>query len=619
MCGVFAMFLNRPLNDADIRLGRMGTAAVRHRGPDHGGEWMDRASGVYLGHRRLAIIDLSPASDQPMVRDGTAISYNGEIYNYRDLRDRLAGTTTFTTAGDTEVLLAAWRAHGPAALPLLDGMFAFALWDGQAAWIACDRFGEKTLYIATVPSGVILSSELAPLVALLSPTADYSPERIIPLVALGYVPAPLTMYPSIRRLAPAQALRITRGVAEAPTTYWEPPVATPGRSAAQPLSERELDRLHEILVESVTRRVEADVEPCLFLSGGVDSALVAAMLARDMHRSVRCITVSFPAGATHDESAGAKHVADTLGLEHEVLLSRDDPGSVSANYLYGLFGQPTDNLSTASVHQMATAAGRRGYRLAITGIGGDEVFFGYLKHQLLYKRRRYFGLPAWTRRMMGAALAPLDARLTAAAAFRNLYPFPDAERYLAVKNLPAYRLLRSLPGLPQWAERAYGGEGGPLEYAVPRLDLKDTMPNSQLNSLDVGSMRASLEMRTPFLSGPVVEAVAEFDPRSFLAFGQKSVLRRLLARYLPARSGDEGKRGLSFPPDRFLRHYSKAPSVPGVPASLAEAIWQRRDEARGWRRLATRLVLTAEFPSWLAAQATAAESLRTPINAPLAS
>src|SRR5215213_4628822 len=163
MCGVFACFLRRPLTDKDIALCRAGTAALRHRGPDHGGEWMDRAAGVFLGHRRLSIIDLTPSANQPMHRDGAVLSYNGEIYNYREVRDRLvAKGTRFVSQSDTEVLLAAWAANGARALDDLDGMFAFALWDGESGWLAVDRFGEKPLFYANTVDGTYVSSELTP-------------------------------------------------------------------------------------------------------------------------------------------------------------------------------------------------------------------------------------------------------------------------------------------------------------------------------------------------------------------------------------------------------------------------------------------------------------------------
>ncbi len=560
---------------------------------------MDRSAGVYLGHRRLAIIDLSQGGHQPMLRDGLAISFNGEVYNYRHLRDRLsAAGERFQTKSDTEVLLAAWRRQGVQALETVDGMLALALWDGSDGWLAVDRFGEKSLYYATTPAGVYVSSELPVLVRLLAPSVDMSPSGLLAFYALGYVPAPATIYANIRRLRPGHSVRIARGEAQIPVRYWTPPFGIPGRGRPRPLSERELDKVQEALVESTRMRLEADVEPCVFLSSGVDSALIAGMMTRDLGRQAQCITVSFPVGAASDETAAARSIAGRLGLKHEAVESRDDPQAIGVDYMFGLFGQPHDNLTVASVHQMAAAAAGRGFRLALTGMGGDEAFLGYLKYGLFYKRRHYFNLPYGLRRAAGALASPLAPAIPAARAFSSLCAVPDAERYLAVKNLPAYDALRAVPGMAEWARDSFGAWPGPIEYDVPHHDVLETMPNSQLTTLDLGSMRASLELRTPFLSHRVQELVATFDPRSLLAFGQKSVLRRLLHRYLPPDAIESRKRGFSFPSDRFLSQFTRVPAAPGVPQATAERIWKRRLEARGWRNLATRMAISAAFPAW---------------------
>lgn len=605
MCGIFALFLRRPLQSGDINLGRAGRDMMRHRGPDSGGEWMDAGAGVFLGHRRLSIIDLSSASQQPMVRGGSVIAFNGEIYNYRTLRERLASRVAFTTKGDTEVLLRTWQAYGEGALDLVEGMFALAIWNQDAATVATDRFGEKPLYYATAAEGVYVSSELPPLVSALRPDIDDDPTWRAAFMGLGFIPSPRTAYRSIRRLGPGEVMRIVNGVAETPRRYWQPPRAVPGRGRPQPLSERDLDKIQGVLVDSVLLRLEADVEPCVFLSGGVDSSLVAAIIARDLDRRAATITVSFPDGATHDEGDDGRDVAQKLGLDHELLVSNDTAESVGSDYYFGLFGQPSENLTSASVHQMARLATERGFRLGISGVGADEVFLGYLKHKLTYEWRYAFGLPQTMRLALAWILAPLQGQSSSARTFRDLCGVPDSQRYLAVKNLPAFAALATIPDLAAWAEHEFGSRREPLYAAIVRYDLEQVLVSSQLTAIDHGSMRASLEMRTPFLSRNVQDLIATFDPRSLLAFGQKSVLRRLLRRYLPDEVAGRRKRGFSFPPDRFLLHYPDQPQPAGVPAGAASVIWRRRDEARAWRRLATRLVLLDQFPQWVHATAAA--------------
>ena len=570
---------------------------LAHRGPDNGGEWMDRANGVFLGHRRLSIIDLSAASNQPMTRANLTVSYNGEIFNYRTLRDQLH-CERFSTAGDTEVLLASWRNFGADGLPRIDGMFAFALWDGTAGWLAVDRFSEKQLYVVENGDGVFVSSEPLPLVRLLSLRPDVSQRNISAFLALGYLPAPDTFYPGMTKLQPAQVVRVTRGVAEPPHRFWTPPYGTVGRTRPVPLTERELDRLQEALVASMERRLEADVEPCLFLSAGIDSSLIASILAKDLGRRARCITVSFPEGATRDEAADAVQIAAALKLDHEIVVNRDDPAAADCDYYLSLFGQPNDNLTTASIQQMTRCAVDRGFRLGLTGFGADELFYGYLKHSFFYRRRRFFRIPSSLRRPTAWALSAISPPHTGAQAFADLCGVADAEQLLAVKNAPTYAILRTIPGVQQWAVETFGARLLPIEYAVPRFDLENTMPNSQLSSLDLGSMRSSLELRTPFLSPDLMNVVAEFDPRSLLAFGQKSVLRRLLSRYLPRELWDRKKHGFSFPADRFLQNHAQPITVPQVPSEVVRAVWARQSQARGWRRLAVRMQMAARFQDW---------------------
>ncbi len=597
MCGVFALFLRRPLTERDVVVGREGTASLAHRGPNNGGEWLDRRAGVYLGHRRLSIIDLSASSNQPLARDSHVISYNGEAYNFPELRARLEGLgARFTTTGDTEVLLEAWRHFGPASLDVIDGMFAFALWDGEVGWLAVDRFGEKSLYLADTPDGLYVSSELRTLVKLLGP--ETNDRWLLPFLSTGSVLAPDTAYRNITRIPPGTILKVARGRIVSRQRYWTPPRGEPGRGKIHPLTESQLDRIQETLADSLRARLAGDVRSCIFLSGGVDSSLIAAMMARDLGQTPDCLTVSFPTGATHDEAAASRWVAAALGLPHSVVVAADNEYREPARYQFGMFGQPSDNITVGAAEQMGAVAVAQGCTFGIAGVGADEVFYGYMKHQLLFARRFFLNLPESLRLALTTASAPVSWASSKVTAFRGVCGVPDAERYLAVKNMPGYDMLRRVPGVQEWAQLEYGAAIEPIEYAVPRYDLERGMPNSQLVAADVGFMRASFEMRTPFLSAKLVELVATFDPRSLLAFGQKSTLRRLLARYLPERRNDQ-KRGFSAPPDQFLAHYHAVPEVHGVPPQVAEAIWRRRDESRGCRQIAVRLVLASELPAWL--------------------
>jgi asparagine synthase (glutamine-hydrolysing) len=299
-------------------------------------------------------------------------------------------------------------------------------------------------------------------------------------------------------------------------------------------------------------------------------------------------------------------------MNHTVLTSPDNPGHITSNDIFNLFGQPHENLTVAAVCQMAMAARRKGFRVGLTGMGGDELFFGYAKHASCYRNRTFYNLPQWLRLSLAVAIKPVECLNHRLEAFGYLFGVRDFERYLALKNLPAGLALRDLPNYQEWAAARYSRHDQPFEMIVPAIDLEDTLPNSQLPTYDVGSMRASLELRTPFLSRKLQELVASFDSRSFLAFGRKSVARRLLNRYLPEGTIDNAKRGFVYPPERFVRQYGNViPLSSGLPQPLVSRIWSRRSE-KGWHRFAARLVLANDFSAWWAADDAVSSSMRGP-------
>ena len=596
MCGIFALFLKRPLDEADIALGRAGRDALAHRGPDGVGEWLDRAAGVYLGHRRLAIIDPTPASDQPLRRDGWVIACNGEVYNYPELRGELERCGHgFLSAGDVEVLLAAWMEWGEQALDRVDAMFAFAVWDGRRAHVAVDPFGEKPLYYAETKDGVYLSSEIGPLAQLLDLTPELKGENLAAFLSFGYVPPPATAYRQVSRVDAATKITIENGAIVATRRYWTVPAFAPKGERAAPLSAGELDRLNEALIDSVRGRLLADVPLCLFLSSGVDSALVAAIASRELGASPRCVTVSFPRGQTADESADAAAIAAHLDLDHRVIESDDAAAAIGPDAVLDLFGQPCESLTSLSVHQMCRAAARS-HKVGLTGSGGDEIFMGYGKHAHFFRFRRLYGMPEPVRLLLGNLARPLAGRSARLQRLGYDFGVRDCERYVAQKTFPTIGWLRKLDDFQAWCSKSFGDEKAPLEYLVAGYEITMSLPGLRLVAMDVGSMRAGVELRTPYLSRALVETIAEMDPRAFFAFGQKHVLRQLLARYLPAHLFDRPKRGFVFPQDLYLERYGNGvPEVPGVADHLVEEVWRRRNGAEGWRRSAVRLVSLGRF------------------------
>lgn len=589
MCGIFGLVLRRPLSAADVAAGREGRDALAHRGPDDAGEWSEPDRGLYLGHRHLAIIDLSERAAQPMVRGSLVLCYNGEIYNYCELRDELmTAGAAFSTESDSEVLLVAWEHWGPTALDRLDGMFAFALFDGERLHVATDPFGEKPLYWAETPDGVCFASEPGPLIEALGLRFRPSGEELQSFLALGFLPAPATGFPRLHQLPSASHAELTPEGPRKLRRYWTPPAAAPHRGPLQPLTEGDLDAVHDALLASLRHRLRADVPLGLFLSAGVDSSLIAALAVKDLGLDLTALTVSFPDGV--DEADAAARIARHLGLQHHVIDSREaSDWRNAADSMVALFGVPNDNSAVMSVRQMSSLA-RGEITVVLSGLGGDELFYGYNRYRFLWEHRTAYKLPGSAVdgltpfRGMVRHLPQLGAALDTLAG-------PRAWRFLSIKNGSRGEIVRRLPravaALAEW----FPEDGRDLVFQARDFDIAGSLPGGYIPAVDRGSMRVGLEVRTPFLCRALAEQLAAFDARALIGFGQKGVLHRLLARYLPREFVERPKQGFAFPAQRYLgTRPARAPRNHGVDEALATAVWSHRTEP-GYQALAMRFCL----------------------------
>jgi asparagine synthase (glutamine-hydrolysing) len=572
MCGIFGFWLNRPLTEGDMRAGREGIARLGHRGPDGDGEWVDSARGLYLAHRRLAIIDVAARSDQPMVRGEHVVSYNGEVYNYQELREELIRNhISFMTTGDTEVLLLGWRHWGENLLSRLDAMFAFALFDGRGLILANDPFGEKPLYVAKTKDGIWFASEAGALVETLKLKPRLDDEDMRSFLALGFLPAPRTGYHELELLPPGTVRRYSSPQTFSERRYWQPKPASVSLSSNGALTDAQVDDVTGVLLRSLKRRLRSDVGIGLFLSSGVDSALVGALCARELGASLEAYTVTFPDGV--DEAPAAKAIADHLGLRHVTIDSR----SVSDNrsipdQLIELYGTLNDNMSGLSVRQMSVLA-RDYVKVALSGSGGDELAFGYNKYAFFWRRRNLFRIPAPFYR----ALKPLDPAFGRSPHWQLMCEYlrgDKVSRFISVKN----------GGLADLVARLGGGlpnlkvDGGEAVISAREFDVGTTLPGSYLSAIDRGSMRAGLEVRSPFLSCEVFDQVSQINPAALMA-SQKVLLRRILKRYLPTHLYDLPKRGFVSPIDRYIGRL-KSPLASELPLdrTAMSQLWQRRSE-----------------------------------------
>ena len=577
MCGILGI-LGSPAELSEEEL-RRGLARLAHRGPDADGVFLDREAGIMLGHRRLAILDLSAAGEQPMQSScgRFVIVYNGEIYNFRELRHELEGLGhRFRGHCDTEVVLAAIGQWGvEAAVRRFLGMFAFALWDRveRRLWLGRDRLGKKPLYMALFGETLLFASELKALHAFSAFRPIVDRDSLALFLRYRYVPDPRSIYREVVKLPPGHLLAVTPGELARSTVsgllaralrYWSArEVALAGRRRPVTDETKARERLDALLEEAVACRMVADVPLGALLSGGIDSSLVIALMQARSSRPVRSFTIAFDDPA-YDESAFAAAIARHLGTEHRELRVTAADALDLVPSLPVMFDEPLGDASaipTALVCRLA----RSEVTVALSGDGGDETFGGYNRYFRTLREARALRIPGWLRTPAAKGLDLLTA-LSGAAGLRakGLAKRADRIRHRDLAALYRHRL-------SHWerAESLVPG-AGPVEempvFASPApplgdsahymmwLDSESYLPGDVLVKVDRASMAASLEIRSPLLDHRVVEFAWRLPVAFKIGDGVgKRILRRLLGRRLPAELFERPKRGFNVPLAAWLR------------------------------------------------------------------
>jgi asparagine synthase (glutamine-hydrolysing) len=583
MCGIVGVVSSEPIQERRWLLA--GRDALRHRGPDGAGEWWAADARAWLGHRRLAIIDLTPAGAQPMLDRGgdLALTFNGEIYNYRELRADLAARGhTFVSDGDTAVILAAYREWGAGCVARLEGMFAFGLYDARAAQLllARDRAGEKPLFYRLADGAIHFASELKALLA------DESLPRRADAVALdcyladGYAPVERCLLQGFRKLPPAHTLKfeVVTGRAEV-ARYWRLP-SPPAETERPDVSL--LDDLERTLEQAVRRQLVADVPVGVLLSGGVDSSLVTAMAAR-ANPAIKTFTVRFPGHASYDETEHARLVARAFGTDHVEI----DAEAASVDLLPILarqFDEPMIDSSMVPTYLLSRVV-RSHCTVALGGDGGDELFGGYPHYgRLLRMQRTTARVPRALRSAAGAASALLPtgfpgrswARALGSDLARDVPPIAQI-----IDRDARARLYGSRLGTVGAAERIRAGRlprDGDLVARATRLDFDTYLPEDLLVKVDRASMLTSLEVRAPLLDVRMIELAFGRVPSALKVTeaGRKILLKRLAARVLPATFDFARKQGFSIPLASWLRSGPWRESFREVLLDPGQTLFDRR-------------------------------------------
>jgi asparagine synthase (glutamine-hydrolysing) len=545
------------------------TEQLTHRGPDACGlaEFVTPAVSAALGHRRLSIIDPDSASDQPFTKAGLTISYNGEVYNFRALRAELAGKgVRFTTGSDTEVVLEAWRAWGPKALPRLRGMFAFALFDEASGTLtlARDRFGIKPLYVMERDNGVAFASELKALVAAFGTELAVDPAGLVASILYYWVPPAHNPLVGVSQLPAGTWRQLRPDGTSASGVFWDS--AAEARSAVDGAA---VDHA-SVLSSSVHAHLVTDAPVAAFLSGGLDSSIVTA-LAHQSHPSIEAYTITFRPEdhrleAMPDDARYARLMAGHLGIRlHEIEL-RPDVADLLPR-MVGMLDEPIGDPAAINTWLMCLAARDAGVKVLLSGQGADELFGGYRKHLACLLAARYRRVPA---RIRSGIVTPLVLGLPVAARGRGLRTVRWGQRFVSFADLAEPdAFLRSytlydrrqldellVPGLARQiddviAQHRAVYDDSDLPDQVGRMCLADTrmfLNGLNLTYSDRAGMAASTEIRVPFVDPHVFHAAFSLPgPAKIRGRVQKAALKDAARQWLPREVIDRPKASFGAP------------------------------------------------------------------------
>ncbi len=592
---------------------------IRHRGPDHSA--VIEIDGLTLGHNRLAIIDLDPRSNQPMFSacGRVALVFNGEIYNYLELKEQLTGYA-FRTTSDTEVLIAAYLTWGQSCVTRLSGMFSFALYDRQrkTVFLARDHVGKKPLYFSQREGFLAFASEIRALAGLPGISDELDPIAVNEYFSTGYIGGRRTVYRAISQLPAGHAASFALPVSGPPSIdrYWRLPVA----ESMPNLDEEELvEELDALLVHAVQVRLQSDVPVGVFLSGGLDSSVVVALAARSSARPVRTLTVSFP-GTSIDESRHAERIAKHFGTNHSIHHVHDDVVA-TVPLLAADLDQPFADSSFVPTHRVCLEA-RKDLTVALSGDGGDELFAGYGHYDAFaWENRLREHVPGAVRRLIGSVAALLPERQKTATLKRLVYddPYVSMTAHSArLFTLAERQLLLRGPILANSTP-----EDECLRRFLPRLDwlqnicqadCQNYMVDDILVKVDRMSMLNSLEVRSPLLDKRIVEFAFMKVPSTLKRRGsvKKYLLKRVAQRYLPPGFEFERKQGFGVPlgawfkgalGERLAELLSDAPS--GY-LDRNQAMWYLDSHRRGLSNFSKKLFAMLIWEEWFAHQRRAA-------------
>ncbi|UPH89133.1 asparagine synthase (glutamine-hydrolyzing) [Synechococcus sp. NB0720_010] len=566
MCGIIGAFSSTS-SISHASFARALTKLER-RGPDNSSYQAFMSSHLLLGHTRLSIIDLSSHANQPFLKRDNAIVFNGEIYNYKELRHRMSSHQDFTTSSDTEVLLSAYSVYGMDMFSYLDGMYAFAIYDPnqRRLTLARDIAGEKPLYYLHTDSCFYFASELSALTSLCgAQSLRLDPEAFTSILMYGYSMPGESIYQEIKELEPGRSLVLDLETNDTDIrTYWEPVIS----SSSKPFSDPNCDivtSLDSTLKSSVHSRLESDVEVGLLLSGGIDSGLVAAY-ASQARPDIRSFTVSFQE-KTLDESEHASAIAQHLGINHTVIQASPP----TAEHLISILDYYHEPLADSSLipTTLVSQTISRELKVALSGDGGDELFGGYTHYSWLRRINHISSQHRRSSKLISACSRVIPGHVRGRRFLASLGQSPSTVYSVVNQYFEPHEIFRLLT--PDFLSEiqispnaSLAKKSKPFEQyshygvmtAAMLADFQTYLPCDILAKTDRASMYNSLELRSPFLAKDVIASAYTSRALSLLpsASTSKPILRKIATKYLPSSVTGAPKRGFGAPIDQWLKH-----------------------------------------------------------------
>ncbi|HEX8064964.1 MAG TPA: asparagine synthase (glutamine-hydrolyzing) [Thermoleophilaceae bacterium] len=548
---------------------------LSHRGPDDAGALFLAEDRVALGHRRLSIVDLSPAGHNPMPNEDESvwISFNGEIYNHLALREELERKGhVYRSQTDTETILHLYEEEGPRCVERLQGMFGIAIWDRRRRelFLARDRLGIKPLYWAAPPGGFVFGSEIKALLAHPAVTAELDEEAFLHYLTFVSTPPPLTMFAGVRKLAPGERMTVRADGTRRSDVFWSPFDPRTAEEVGR-MSEPEMrDRLLELLQASIRKRMMADVPFGVFLSGGVDSSTNVALMSQLVSEPVRTFSVGFEDQPRYNELEYARLVARRFGTDHhEVVIGADDLEGFVPEMVHHQ-DEPIADWVCVPLHFVSRLARDSGTIVVQIGEGADELFHGYqsyISHARFHRRwwEPFQHVPRGLRRVAGAAAQAFARRTDRGSLYAQLLADSAAGRQpfwggaIAWQGLLKDSVLgngRPLPDSYEIVDRLWreAGDGADLLQRMTYLELKQRLAELLLMRVDKMTMATSVEARVPFLDHELVEFAMALPPEMKVRDGGgKYLLKRAVEDLLPAAVVERPKQGFSAPVSEWFR------------------------------------------------------------------